>query len=142
MKTEIVNFIKNNTVLTIATSVKELPYCANCFYVFDEKKQVLIFLSDQATNHIQQALQNTTIAGTINNGVTDVEQIQGVQFAGQFIHPSEFQQVEFYQRYYEKYPFAKNMKAPIWGIKLDWIKMTDNTLGFGSKIEWSRISNS
>jgi len=41
-----------------------------------------------------------------------------------------------YQLYYQKFPFAETMPAPIWGIKLDWVKVTDNTLGFGTKLIW------
>ncbi|VEI62926.1 Uncharacterized protein conserved in bacteria [Serratia fonticola] len=30
------------------------------------------------------------------------------------------------------------MKAPIWQIALQEVKMTDNTLGFGKKLHWAR----
>jgi len=30
------------------------------------------------------------------------------------------------------------MKAPVWGLKLNHIKMTDNALGFGKKLLWDR----
>jgi len=30
------------------------------------------------------------------------------------------------------------MKAPVWALTLTEIKMTDNALGFGKKLMWSR----
>ncbi|MDG1475538.1 MAG: hypothetical protein P8Q14_00190 [Vicingaceae bacterium] len=43
MEKKIVNYLTDNKVLTIATSVNNKPYCANCFYVFDEADKTLIF---------------------------------------------------------------------------------------------------
>jgi uncharacterized protein YhbP (UPF0306 family) len=30
------------------------------------------------------------------------------------------------------------MKAPVWQLSLQEVKMTDNTLGFGKKLHWTR----
>ncbi|MBL4592959.1 MAG: hypothetical protein JKX68_03975 [Flavobacteriales bacterium] len=138
MEKKIRNYISGNKVLTIATSVADKPYCANCFYVFDEVNKILIFLSDDATQHIKEALQNKNVAGTINTEVTTVAKIQGIQFVGDFINPTEEQKIAFYKTYYKKFPFAKAKPSLIWGIQLNWIKMTDNTLGFGKKLVWER----
>lgn len=138
MKKKITNYISENKVLTLATSVNDNPYCAHCFYVFDESAKTLIFLSDEETRHMKDALTNKSIAGTISTDVTTVAKIQGIQFTGVFINPDEVQKKAFYALYYKKFPFAKAKPAPIWGIQLDWIKMTDNTLGFGKKLIWER----
>ncbi len=138
MDQKIKRYISANKVLTLATSINDKPYCANCFYVFDEVNKTLIFLSDAKTQHIAEGLQNSNVAGTINTEVTTVAKIQGIQFTGEFVNPSEEQQKTFYAIYYKKFPFAKAKPSPIWGIELDWIKMTDNTLGFGKKLIWER----
>lgn len=138
MDENIINYIGKNKVFTLATTVSNVPYCANCFYAFDEKRNTLIFLSADATFHIQEAIQNKSVAGTIQNGVTEVAQLQGIQFKGNFILPNTKEQEEFYNCYYEQFPFAKEISSPIWGVKLNWIKMTDNTLGFGTKLIWER----
>ena len=136
MDEKIKAYINKNKVLTIATSIDNKPYCAICFYVFDEENNVLIFLSDDFTRHISEALKNKQIAGTIITKVTTVAKIQGVQFIGEFINPDKLQADDFYSKYYSKFPFAKAKSSPIWGIKLTSIKMTDNTLGFGKKLLW------
>ena len=140
MDQKIITYITNNKFLTLATCKNGQPYCANCFYVFDEENQTLIFLSDDATRHITEALNNKKVAGTINTKVTTVAKIKGIQFTGVFISPDEEEQKVFYELYYKKFPFAKTKPSPIWGIVLNSIKMTDNTLGFGKKLAWERKS--
>ena len=36
MDKKIVAYLKKNNVLTIATAINNQPYCANCYYVFDD----------------------------------------------------------------------------------------------------------
>ncbi len=138
MEKRIRDFINNNKVLTMCTSVENMPYCASCFYAFDEINNLLIFSSENHTKHIQQAIANTKVSGTINTENKTIAKIQGIQFLGEFINPDEEQQKVFYRIYYNRFPFAKAKPAPIWAIELTWIKMTDNTLGFGKKLEWEK----
>ncbi len=140
MEARIKAYITSNKVFTLATSIDNKPYCANCFYVFDEANNLLIFLSDNVTQHIKEAIENKQVAGSIFNGETTIVKIQGIQFTGDFITPDKNQAELFYDLYYKKYPFAKAKPSPIWGIQLNWIKMTDNTLGFGKKLLWERES--
>jgi hypothetical protein len=41
-------------------------------------------------------------------------------------------------QYYKKNPLALAMPGEIWTIRINHIKMTDSTKGFGKKIGWSR----
>jgi uncharacterized protein YhbP (UPF0306 family) len=34
------------------------------------------------------------------------------------------------------FPYAKDFPLKFWSLKLNFIKMTDNSLGFGKKIIW------
>lgn len=138
MDQRIIEFLHSQKALTIATSVNNVPYCAYCFYVFDEENKYLIFLSDQSTRHVTEAIENNSVAGTINTDTESVIKLKGIQFIGKFIIPTTEQQLEFYQLYYQKYPFAKAKPSKIWGIELEAIKMTDNTLGFGKKLKWNK----
>ena len=138
MDKKILTYIKANKVLTMATSINNSPYCAICFYVFDEESSTLIFLSDTTTKHISDALLNLKVAGTITTEVVSLAKIQGIQFEGVFIHPTNGLEEYFYKKYYDKFPFARAKPSPIWGIELTYIKMTDNTLGFGKKLIWAK----
>jgi len=42
------------------------------------------------------------------------------------------------ERYNRRFPVARMMPAPVWAIRLDELKFTDNTLGFGKKFIWHR----
>ena len=42
--------------------------------------------------------------------------------------------------YNRRFPVARMLSAPVWEIRLDEIKFTDNTLGFGKKMIWLRGS--
>ncbi|MGB0882013.1 MAG: pyridoxamine 5'-phosphate oxidase family protein, partial [Vicingaceae bacterium] len=115
MEKKIVNYLSESKVLTLATCLDNVPYCANCFYVFDDESKTLIFLSDDKTRHITEALANNNVAGTIDKVVTTVAKIQGLQFTGEFINPTEEQQKAFYDIYYDKFPFARAKPSPVWG---------------------------
>jgi uncharacterized protein YhbP (UPF0306 family) len=138
MEKKIAAYISQNKVLTLATSVNNIPYCANCFYAYDKENEILVFLSDESTFHVQEAIKNNTVAGTIQNGETEVAKLQGIQLKGDFVDPTGEQMESFYETYYREFPFAKEMPSPVWGLKLNWVKMADNTLGFGTKLVWER----
>ncbi len=121
--------------MTLSTSIENIPYCATCFYAYDEKDNILIFASDEETKHIQDALQNEFVAGAIFLDTKNITKIQGVQFQGKFIKELEKEKGEIY---FKKFPFSLALKPKLWGVKLLFIKMTDNSLGFGKKIIWKK----
>lgn len=140
MDKHIAQYILQHKVLTLATSYDNVPYCANCYYAFDATNNILVFLSDSHTRHMKEALVNKNVAGTIAKEVEAVNQIQGVQFTGLLISPGDkgFLEQQFYDCYYQKFPFARELPSKVWGIQLKYVKMTDNTLGFGKKLIWEK----
>ncbi|MDD5509104.1 MAG: hypothetical protein PHD25_12400, partial [Bacteroidales bacterium] len=40
--------------------------------------------------------------------------------------------------YLKRFPYAIATKLDLWVLELEYVKMTDNRLGFGKKIEWRR----
>lgn len=45
------------------------------------------------------------------------------------------------KRYVKRFPVARMLSAPVWEIRPDELKFTDNTLGFGKKLYWLRDSS-
>lgn len=133
----IVSFLRKNTNLTLATSAGNVPYCANCFYAYEDEQNLLIFKSSQDTKHIRQALENKLVAGSILPDELETAKVQGIQFQGSFLNPQNGQLESLKRCYYKKFPFALAFSGSIWAVELTHIKMTDNALGFGKKIEWS-----
>ena len=138
MEKHIVDFINAQTNLTLATSNNNIPYCANCFYVFLEELEALVVKSSEETRHITEAKNNKFIAGTILPDQLKVRKIKGIQFTGQFCVPQNDLLKTAKTNYYLKYPFSLAMNGDLWVILLQEIKMTDNTLGFGKKLFWER----
>lgn len=135
---KIISFLKSNTNFTLATCLNNIPYCANCFYAFDENRSWLVFKSKSGTMHIRQAQQNKAVAGTVTPDKLHRAKIRGIQFLGNFIVPKGHLAESVKGVYYRKYPLAIAFPGDIWAIELTHVKMTDNTLGFGTKIEWKK----
>ena len=121
--------------MTFSTSTDNIPYSATCFYAYDEKENILIFASDEETKHIQNALKNKFVAGAIFLNTKNIAKIKGVQFQGVFIKDLKKEKEDIY---FKKFPFSLALKPKLWGIELFFIKMSDNSLGFGKKIVWKR----
>ena len=135
---KIISFLKQCSALTIATSVNNIPYCSNCFFAYEEKGNFLVFKSKITTAHIQNALKNKNVSGSILPDKLDPTKIQGIQFSGEFLEPKNELLDSVKKTYYKKYPFALAFTGEMWAVELTSIKMTDNTLGFGKKIEWNK----
>lgn len=130
------SFLSSQTNFTIAVSENNKPYCANCFYVYDAERNRLVFKSKPETLHISIALVNGQVAGTITPDVLDKTRIQGIQFTGVLFSSSARDHYAAKAAYYTRYPFALTVPGDLWVIELHTLKLTDNTLGFGTKLNW------
>ena len=132
----IIEFINKHHVLTLATSKKNIPYCANCFYVYSEENNMLIFTSDYETKHIKDVLKQHIVAGSIVLETNVIGKIQGVQFQGKISEPKGDLLKKVKSRYLKRFPVAMLMKTTLWAVELTFLKFTDNRLGFGKKLIW------
>jgi len=124
--------------MTLATSVDQQPWCANCFYAFNADKLSLIFTSDFETRHIREAVQNSKVAGNVVLETSVIGKIQGIQFAGELTLPQGDEAEQVNSTYLKRFPFAVLMNTNLWEFRIDYAKMTDNRLGFGKKLIWER----
>ena len=132
----IIEFINKHHVLTLATSKNNVPYCANCFYVYHKEKNMLVFTTDHETKHAQDALQQGAVAGSIVLETNVVGKIQGLQLQGKMYEPQDELLKEVKSRYLKRFPVAMLMKTHLWVVELQFLKFTDNRLGFGKKLFW------
>ena len=138
MDAGIEKFLSEQTVLSLATCVNDRPYCASCYYAFVPQRNLLVFKSEVDTQHIEDALANNRVAGTILPDKIDKTKIRGIQFSGIFRKP-EGSELEIAQKtYLKRYPVATLFRGNIWVIELTRIKFTDNALLKGRKILWER----
>ena len=137
----IIEFIKKHHVLTLATSNQNIPYCANCFYVYSEENNMLIFTSDYPTKHVKDLKQQDIVAGSIVLETTVIGKIQGVQFQGKIFEPTNVLLDKVKKKYLTRFPIAMLMKTTLWVVDLTFLKFTDNRLGFGKKLIWGTESS-
>ncbi len=132
----VVEFINQHHVLTLATCVENNPWCANCFYIYLEEENCFVFTSDDNTRHVQDVLTNSTVAGSVVLETNTVGKIRGIQFRGIMERPGKELLKKAKKAYLKRFPYAVLMKTSLWIVTPNYIKMTDNRLGFGKKLIW------
>ncbi len=132
----IVRFFRKHHVLTIATSNGNEPWCANCFYIFLEEENTLVFTTDQDTRHGREFLINKLVAGSVALETIIIGKIRGIQFQGIVSEPEGDLAEKARTAYLKRFPVAMLMETHLWIVRLTYIKMTDNRLGFGKKLIW------
>ena len=132
----IVDFIQEHHLLTLSTSKDNIPYCCNVFYVYDKERNSFIFSSDTTTKHAKDFIANSNVAASIALETKDVKKIQGVQLLGTITELKAEELNNATKQYLKEFPYAEKMKLHLWQMKLTFIKMSDNKLGFGKKLIW------
>ena len=132
----IVKFLKRHHVLTLATvSAEGEPYCANAFYAYDTERNRLIFTSDNTTRHAQEMIANSRVAASVVLETRVVGKVQGLQIFGNALPGDDADR----KAYIRRFPYAAAIgELHLWSIEPDFMKFTDNTLGFGKKLIWKR----
>jgi hypothetical protein len=134
----VVKFLKKHHVLTVATTVENEPWCANCFYVYLEEENAFVFTTDSDTRHGKEFLKNPFVAGSVVLETLVVGRIRGIQFQGTISEPEGEMLSKAKWAYLKKFPPAVLMNTHLWIVSLSLIKMTDNRLGFGKKLIWTQ----
>ena len=130
--------LRRHHLLSIATVSEHGPWCASCFYAWDEKNNSLVITTDPATRHGSEFLASPAIAGTIALETWRVGRIRGIQFTGIIREPSDEDLRRAKKIYLRRFPYAALTELHLWVIELNHIKLTDNRLGFGKKIIWEK----
>ncbi len=133
----VIRFFRKHHVLTIATTVENESWCANCFYVYLEEEDALVFTTDIDTRHGEEFIKNPRVAGSVVLETMVIGKIRGIQFQGIVSEPEGEMLSKAKWAYLKKFPPAVLMDTHLWLVRLTFIKMTDNRFGFGKKIVWT-----
>ena len=121
------------TLATATTSGE--PYCANAFYAYDAERNVFVFTSDDTTRHAQEMLANSRVAASVVLETRIVGKVQGLQICGTAERGDDADR----KVYLHRFPYVAAIgELHLWRIEPDFMKLTDNTLGFGKKLIWKR----
>jgi uncharacterized protein len=136
----IVKFIQEHHVLTLAVSRQDIPWCASCFYVYLPDINLFVFTSDHDTRHIRDFTGSSTgfVAGTIALETKITGKIRGIQFSGPMKQLTGSELKTSKKAYLDRFPIARLARLELWGVEPDTLKLTDNRLGFGTKLIWNK----
>jgi len=95
-----------------------------------------VFTSDYETKHIRDIQEQDLVAGSVVLETHIIGKIQGIQFRGKIYKAENEILKKSKKAYLKKFPVAMLMETTLWVVRLTYLKMTDNRLGFGKKIVW------
>jgi hypothetical protein len=136
-------FLADHTTLALATVAKDgRPYATALFYAETDDLS-LIFISEQKTRHSQNIAYNNQVAVTVYADGQLWASIRGLQIEGRCV-PLAGQAAKMAQNIYlQKFSFIQQ-NAPLrsmlnnvtfYQIVPAWVRLIDNSLGFGHKEE-------
>ncbi len=140
----ILAYIESHNTLTLATEHDGVPWATSLFYANDN--WMLYFLSEPGTRHAQYLAGNSRVAATISEDYTNWREIKGIQLEGACQQVTDpIGTARALMIYAKKFPFIGDFlrapqelgqalsKAKWYRIKPSWIRLVDNTRGFGWK---------
>ncbi|MHC1479044.1 hypothetical protein ACYJW8_02215 [Frateuria aurantia] len=135
----ILDYLKSQHVLSLATNDAQGLWAANVFYAVEEARQALLFLSETSTRHGSSLLVDARVAGTISDQQRDIALLQGLQLTGT-VRSVRLHRLHRAWRdlYNQRIPEAAGRMTPLWLLQLETLKFTDNTQRFGHKSTWIR----
>lgn len=133
-------YLDSQHVLTLCCHDRDELWCASCFYLFEPETMSLLIMTDSKTRHGQLIEKNAGVAGAISDQEVDIIKLKGIQFSGSIALLIGDKEHAARLNFYDRYPVAKLIPSPIWRLKLNEVKMTDNTEGFANKYHWKSRS--
>ena len=144
------SYLASKHTLGLATCAGDTPWACSVFYASDEGLNIY-FLTDPGTLHGQQ-LESGRIAATVNENCSQWSEIKGIQLAGTAaivtgtdrerglaLYLDKFsdvrQAIESPGNDSERLIGEKLSSTPLYRISVDWIRLIDNSAGFGTKVE-------
>jgi len=141
---EVLAYLADHHVMTLATHGPEGPWAAAVFYVSEGFN--LTFLSSPSTRHAGDLETDAHCAAAIHENYEDWPQIKGVQLEGQVRRLSGTDRAKAIGRYAKRFPVMRPKSAPAFLqaalARVAWYELTtdrcffiDNSKGFGHRDE-------
>ncbi len=135
----IIVFLEAQTCASICCMGDDVPWCFSCFYAFDPDNNMIYYKSSTDTKHSALITENGRVSGTVLPDRLRKISVQGVQFQGTVLALNDAATASASAYYHKVHPMALAIPGQVWALQLDYIKMTDSTLGFGKKMIWKRV---
>ena len=143
--------LESHNTITLATTDGENPWATAVFFASDAELN-LYFVSDRRTRHGRNLADNGRVAGAVSSDCASWSEIRGLQLQGQVTVLEGFARLSALKTYLSKFPdlssllerpldkneetiAARLREANIYRLSPDWIRLIDNSMGFGYKEE-------
>jgi len=145
-KTRLKQFLAAHTTLTLATIAEDGRAQAASLFFAETDDLSLVFISERKTRHSQNIKRDSRVAATIYADGQAWRSIKGIQLEGHCTALAGQAAKTARTVYLAKYPFIAKNKflaamlnlVTLYRIDPFWIRLIDNTRGFGHKEEWRR----
>ena len=141
LQDKVLEYLQTCNVLTLATNGVDGLWAAAVFYV--NKDFTLYFLSNPATRHALNIIDNPQVAGTIHEDYKDWKKIKGIQLEGVVHKISGSKKADAIAHYIGKFPLIGKQTPTEIGEALhrvSWYALTpsllyfiDNSIGLGHR---------
>lgn len=129
------SFIDKNHVISLTAYSKGKLWSANLFYAHDMVNKCLWIMTSGDTEHGKLMKENWMVTGTISDQESNVLLLRGIQYIGNIEICEDKAGLICYQK---RFPVAKLHKETLWKLTFCRLKYTNNTLGFGYKLNWNK----
>jgi len=143
--------LESHSTITLATTDGESPWATAVFFASDAELN-LYFVSDRRTQHGRNLANNGRVAGAVSSDCATWSEIRGLQLEGQVTVLEGLARLSALKTYLSKFPDVSSLlerpqgkneetiatrlrEANIYRLSPDWIRLIDNSLGFGYKEE-------
>ncbi len=143
LKRELYAFLSRHQVMNLAYYDAQGPgVCAVWFAVRDDL--TVIFLSERSTRHAAALARGATVAFTVQKDDQNWRSIQGVQGTGYCQVVADEHRASAWNAYSSRFPFVIQPLGTLgralavitlWSVTPTWLRLIDNTKGFGHKEE-------
>jgi uncharacterized protein YhbP (UPF0306 family) len=147
------NYLAAHNTVTLASCGVDGPWAAAVFFVSDANL-TLYFKSDPKTRHMMDIMDDPRVAATVQDDGQAWQSIRGLQLLGSCSRVDDHDTSRVNDLYMEKFPFLGTVtddskdkdervlaervrKTPFYQLCPHWVRLIDNTCGFGHKLEIS-----
>ena len=145
LKSLICRYLVRHTTLSLATCHDNRPWSTDLFYASDDSCR-LYFVSSVTTLHCQYIAVNPRVSIAISGEFADWREIKGLQLDGVAGVVPEADRDGVKEMYLRKFPSLKRLhqaseilkpfrESSFYRISPKWIRLIDNSKGFGHKDE-------
>lgn len=108
---KVLEYMKDNRLMTLGTSFRDKPWLATVFYAFDEKTNIF-FYSKEDTKHCRNIAKNPNVSVAINHTWRYLDgKIKAIQLFGRASEVSKVEYPSYYRIYKARFKWADDFKS-------------------------------